>query len=108
MKGNVVDWNLSKWNETNMQKIDIDSSELCKSKKIGPILLPENLPATSMLQLCQKVNGKMFVIKDAETKQTAISLRNSTAFNNKCQYSEYLFTFMSAQSLSSLMTYLIL
>jgi hypothetical protein len=48
-----------------MKKFDIDASMLCKTKKIGPVLFPEKMTATEMVSMCQKINGKMFLIKVA-------------------------------------------
>ena len=52
-----------------MKKFDIDASMLCKTKKIGPVLFPEKITATEMVSMCQKINGKMFLIKVAYSQE---------------------------------------
>ena len=42
---------------------------------MGEILIPEMLTATDALQMCRKVNGNMFVIKDNETRDKAFQLK---------------------------------
>ena len=55
--------------------VNVDSSELCKSTSMGPVLFPERLSTTGLLDLCHQVNGKVFLIKDSETLQKANSLK---------------------------------
>ena len=48
-----------------MKKFNIDASMLCKTKNKDPVLFPEKITATEMVSMCQKINGKMFLIKVA-------------------------------------------
>ena len=56
----------------------VDSSILCKSTSMGPVLFPEKLNATGLLHLCHQVNGKVFLIKDSETRQKASALKKNS------------------------------
>ena len=58
-----------------MQKIEVEFSAMCKALSLGPILVPEKLPATEFRHLCNQFGGKMFVIKNEEDRQTAVSFR---------------------------------
>ena len=77
MKGNIVNWNNAKWNITNLLASSIPEYEryLCKSESMGPVLIPEKLNITGMLNLCQQLNGKVFLMKDIESLQKVMQLR---------------------------------
>ena len=77
LMGNIVDWTNSEWELLNMQEINVEFSEMCKASKLGPIIVPEKLPAVHFRHLCQKLGGKMFVITNEETRKTAVDLRQS-------------------------------
>ena len=47
-----------------MQKIDVDFLDMCKGLVLGPIIVPEKLPATEFRRLCNQFGAKMFVIKN--------------------------------------------
>ena len=84
MIGNIADWNHAEWELINMQKIDVEFSEMCKSLALGPILVPEQLPATEFRHLCNQFGGKMFVIKNEEDRQKALDFRQSAHDTGKC------------------------
>ena len=75
INGNIADWTAAEWELTNMQKIEVEFSAMCKALSLGPILVPEKLPATEFRHLCNQFGGKMFVIKNEEDRQTAVSFR---------------------------------
>ena len=75
LKGNIVNWNNAKWNITNLLASSITEKYLCKSESMGPVLIPERLNATGMLNLCQQLNGKVFLMKDNESLQKVMQLR---------------------------------
>ena len=60
-----------------MEQMDIDPSTMCNAMSLGPVLFPEKLNATAFLHLCHQVNGKVFLIKDEETRQKAAELKVS-------------------------------
>lgn len=64
LKGNLVDWNSASWTVLSMNEIEIDESDICNTRKIGPTFIPQALPMHSAIQLCQKINGNMLVIGD--------------------------------------------
>ena len=70
--GNIVDWTDAEWELKNMKKFDFEFSEMCKALSLGPVVVPEKLPATELKQLCNQFGGKMFVIKNEEDRQTAL------------------------------------
>ena len=67
-----------------MVEIDVEFSEMCKASKLGPIIVPEKLQATHFRHLCNKLGGKMFVITDKATRQTAVKLRESQNGRGSC------------------------
>ena len=84
INGNVADWTIAEWELTNMQKIDVEFSAMCKALALGPILVPEKLPATEFRHLCNQFGGKMFVIKNEKDRQTAVDFRQSVHDKGKC------------------------
>ena len=70
--GNIVDWSDAEWELKNMQKFDFEFSKMCKALSLGPIIVPEKLPATEFKHLCNQFGGKSFVIKNEEDIQTAV------------------------------------
>ena len=44
---------------------------MCKAMSMGPVLIPEMLSAKGLKHLCNQVNGKVFLVKDDETRQTS-------------------------------------
>ena len=48
---------------------------MCKAMSMGPVLIPESLSAKGLKHLCNQVNGKVFLVKDDETRQKANFLR---------------------------------
>ena len=74
INGNVVDWTDAEWELTNMKKENIDFSKMCKALSLGPVIVPEKLPATEFKHLCNQFGGKMFVIKNEADGQTAVDL----------------------------------
>ena len=75
LRGNIVNWNNAKWNITNLLASTITEKHLCKSESMGPVLIPERLNATGMLNLCQQLNGKVFLMKDTKSLQKVMQLR---------------------------------
>ena len=75
--GNIVDWTNSEWELINMKETNVEFSEMCKASKLGPIIVPEKLPAAHFRHLCNKLGGRMFVITNEETRKTAVDLRQS-------------------------------
>ena len=63
--------------EIDSTYVNVESSELCKSTSLGPVLFPEKLTATGLLNLCNQVNGKVFLIENEETRLKANSVKNS-------------------------------
>ena len=72
INGNIVDWTDAEWELTNMKKDNVDFSKMCKALSLGPVIVPEKLPATKFKHLCNQFGGKMFVIKNEEDRQTAL------------------------------------
>ena len=70
--GNIVDWTNAEWELTNMKKENMDLSKMCKALSLGPVIVPEKLPATEFKHLCNQFGGKMFVVKNEEDRQTAM------------------------------------
>ena len=77
LKGNVVNWDTAEWEVTNMEKIEVDENTLCKAQRLGPVILSERLSASHVKHLCNKVNGRIFVIKNEEDKNTAWPMKDS-------------------------------
>ena len=77
MKGNIVDWTNAEWDVTNMEKIDVDLSNMCTTSTVAPIIIPERLGAKDLIHLCHKFNGHMFVIESESTRQKAVEFRQS-------------------------------
>ena len=65
LKGNIVDWNNSEWDATNMHKLEINKSVLCKSN-LGPVLIPTRMPQKVSYQFCQKLNSDYFTLANDE------------------------------------------
>ena len=80
--GNIVDWTDAEWELTNMKKENIEFSQMCKALSLGPVIVPERLPATEFKHLCNQFGGKMFVIKNEEDKQTAVDFYHRGNCNN--------------------------
>ena len=57
-----------------MKKDNVDFSKMCKALSLGPVIVPEKLPATEFKHLCNQFGGKMFVIKNEADRQTAMDL----------------------------------
>ena len=70
INGNIADWTDAEWELTNMEKIYVEFSAMCKALALGPIIVPEKLPATEFRHLCNQFGGKMFVIKNEADRQT--------------------------------------
>ena len=71
MKGNILNWTNAKWDITNMSVETLYRDRMCKAMSMGPVLIPEMLSAKGLKHLCNQVNGKVFLIKDDETRQTS-------------------------------------
>ena len=67
-----------------MQKIDVDFLDMCKGLVLGPIIVPEKLPATEFRRLCNQFGGKMFVIKNEIDRQTAVDFWQPARDKGKC------------------------
>ena len=48
---------------------------MCKANSMGPVLIPEMLSANGLKHLCNQVNGKVFLVKDDETRQISTMKR---------------------------------
>ena len=48
---------------------------MCKANSMGPVLIPEMLSAKGLKHLCNQVNGKVFLVKDDETRQISTMKR---------------------------------
>ena len=70
--GNIVDWTDAEWELKNMKKVDIEFSKMCKAPSLGPVVVPEKLPATEFKHLCNQFGGKIFVITDETDRLTAM------------------------------------
>ena len=81
--GNVVDWTDAEWELTNMKKENIDFSKMCKALSLGPVIVPEKLPATEFKHLCNQFGGKMFVIKNEADRQTAVGFYDQEKCGSK-------------------------
>ena len=77
LKGNVANWDTAEWEVTNMEKIEVNEETLCQAQRLGPVIFSERLGAFQALNLCNKVNGKMFVIKNEEDKNKAWPMKDS-------------------------------
>ena len=80
MKGNIVNWTNAKWDITNMRVETLYRDRMCKAMSMGPVLIPEMLSAKGLKHLCNQVNGKVFLVKDDETRQTSTMKRLGLAF----------------------------
>ena len=60
-----------------MEKIEVNEETLCQAQRLGPVIFSERLGAFQALNLCNKVNGKMFVIKNEEDKNKAWPMKDS-------------------------------
>ena len=49
----------------------LSPDRMCKAMSMGPVLIPEMLSAKGLKHLCNQVNGKVFLVKDDETRQTS-------------------------------------
>ena len=67
-----------------MKKDNIDFSKMCKALSLGPVIVPEKLPAKEFKHLCNQFGGKMFVIKNEEDRQAAVDFRQSVHDKGKC------------------------
>ena len=77
LKGNVINWDTAEWEVSNMEKIEVDKNTLCKAQKLGPVIFSERLSAFDLQNLCNKVNGGIFVIKSEEDKNVAWPMKDS-------------------------------
>ena len=74
LHGNIVDWTVAKWEITNMKKVNIDINEMCKSMQPGPLIIPEILEAQNLMHLCNQLGGRLFVIKDENSRKTMVEI----------------------------------
>lgn len=58
-----------------MTKTQVNDSTLCSFNKLGPIMMPQLLSMQESLRLCQKMNGKIFVIDNQTAYDTSVPLR---------------------------------
>ena len=87
INGNIVDWTDAEWELKNMKKHDVEFSKMCKALSIGPVIVPEKLPATEFKHLCNQFGGKMFVIENEADRQTAMDFYDKGKCNSgKDQY----------------------
>ena len=77
LKGNVINWDTAEWEVSNMEKIEVDENTLCKAQKLGLVIFSERLGAFDLQNLCNKVNGGIFVIKSEEDKSIAWPMKDS-------------------------------
>ena len=90
INGNIVDWTDVEWELTNMKKDNIDFSKMCKALSLGPVIVPEKLPAEEFKHLCNQFGGKMFVIKNEADRQTAMDFYDKGKCNSgKDQHKYY-------------------
>jgi hypothetical protein len=82
INGNIVDWTDAEWELTNMKKDNVDFSKMCKALSLGPVIVPEKLPATKFKHLCNQFGGKMFVIKNEADRQTAMDFYDKGKWNS--------------------------
>ena len=75
LKGNIVNWTNAKWEITNMNVEPLYPERMCKANSMGPVLIPEMLSAKGLKHLCNQVNGKVFLVKDDETRQISTMKR---------------------------------
>ena len=73
LKGNIVDWNNSQWDATNMHKLEIKKSVLCKSN-LGLVLIPTNMTQQVSNQFCQKLNGNYFTLANDKRVNLALDM----------------------------------
>ena len=83
INGNIVDWTDAEWELTNMKKDNIDFLKMCKALSLGPVIVPEKLPATEFKHLCNQFGGKMFVIKNEADRQTAVGFYDQEKCGSK-------------------------
>ena len=76
-QGNIVNWETARWNVTNMEKNEVEDSKLCKAQQLGPVIFSERLSAFDLQNLCNKVNGGIFVIKSEEDKNITLPMKDS-------------------------------
>jgi hypothetical protein len=81
LKGNIVNWDTTTWRvpESAFETYAIhDANSMCNQANLGPTVFPEKFNAHETMNLCRKVNGEMFVIKDNRTQQIGIELIKRT------------------------------
>ena len=68
LKGDLVNWDRSIWNLTNMTIINKTTRELCVPPRPGHVLFPEKRNITTAVSICSQMRGKVSVIKSRETQ----------------------------------------
>ena len=69
-----------------MRKLDVEFSKMCKVS-LGPVVVPEKLPATEFKHLCNQFGGKMFVIKNEGDRQTVMDFYDKEKCGGKHKHS---------------------
>ena len=83
--GNFIDWETADWKKINVDVENENLTNMCQAEKLGPVLFPERLEATSFQTLCHQFNGKMFAVTNENERDTALSLqRQSRTTIDKC------------------------
>ena len=83
-----MNWKNARWELTNMEKMEVSYKIMCQGSRVGPIFLPEQLPARAFMDACQKFTGNIFRIKDEISRNTAINLIEKDGKGCKqCMYS---------------------
>ena len=68
LKGDLVNWDESDWELTNMTEIQLTLDEICIPPRPGHVLIPEKRSMESLQLVCTQIGGKVSVIKDNETQ----------------------------------------
>ena len=84
LKGNLVNWDSSRWELVNMTERDATNEEICVSPRPGNVLFPEKRNTTSLQSICRKMRGKASVIRDAkeQTKMTEEASKRANCYRD--------------------------
>ena len=76
LKGNVAKWTDTHWDVMNTVKtVAIDLSFMCSPIRIGAVIFPEKHTLMDFSILCQTFSSQMFLIKDEDSVQEALALK---------------------------------
>ena len=90
MNGNIIGWNTTQWNTTNMVMVETPQEEICQSPKIGPILFQNKMNFEDAKTLCHGFKGTIPLIEDQQYQD---KITNIFKNDSKCNFKLLCFCF---------------